>query len=316
MEVVGDLFSEYWNAREPLKNKLVSRGGQPVRKDFGAVETAANECIPSNIDVVDCVSPTQELRIPSADSVSGVGGMKLAINGFARIGGAVARIIAQREEDLQIVPINVVVPHQVRHDMTMDKWDETGDAELLLNGESSKVLGAGNTTGLPCRDTAVPVPSESSGMVHSVTSWHKQRLSFQENTRRTAFHKKAWSTGVECSTSRRTSIGKTNRFAPKVMGLWAATSSSRSRQKCRAIGDYGLSSIEAWASHDLIGSIEPRDVNNNCLVGFIARHSNLKGGPQHGVVQYESRCCSLEKVKFVRGPCARRGRPYLVYDDW
>ena len=103
---------------------------------------------------------------------------KVAINGFGRIGRAVARIIMQREGDLQLVAVNDLsdaksLAHLFKYDTVMGKWDgtvEAGDGELVINGKSVKVLAVRNPGELPWKDMGVKVVLESTGIFRTAES--------------------------------------------------------------------------------------------------------------------------------------------------
>ncbi|MHC4363137.1 MAG: glyceraldehyde 3-phosphate dehydrogenase NAD-binding domain-containing protein, partial [Planctomycetota bacterium] len=85
---------------------------------------------------------------------------KVAINGFGRIGRAVARIIMQRKGDLDLVAVNDLsdvktLAHLFKYDTVMGTWDGTIEAregELVINGKSVKVLAVRNPAELPWKD--------------------------------------------------------------------------------------------------------------------------------------------------------------------
>ena len=97
---------------------------------------------------------------------------KVAINGFGRIGRAVARIIIQRQKDLELVAVNDLsdaksLAHLFKYDTVMGKWGgtvEAGDGELVINGKSIKVLAVRNPAELPWKDMGVKVVLESTGI--------------------------------------------------------------------------------------------------------------------------------------------------------
>ena len=103
---------------------------------------------------------------------------KVAINGFGRIGRAVARIIAQRKGDLDLVAINDLsdaksLAHLFKYDTVMGKWGgtvEAGDGELVINGKSVKVLAIKNPAELPWKDMGVKVVLESTGIFRTAES--------------------------------------------------------------------------------------------------------------------------------------------------
>jgi len=97
---------------------------------------------------------------------------KVAINGFGRIGRAVARIITQRGGELEIAAINDLadaksLAHLFKYDSTMGRWGgtvEAGDGELVINGKPIKVLAVRNPAELPWGDMGVEVVVESTGI--------------------------------------------------------------------------------------------------------------------------------------------------------
>ena len=103
---------------------------------------------------------------------------KVAINGFGRIGRAVARIIFERKGDLELVAINDLadaksLAHLFKYDTVMGKWSGTvaaGDGELVINGKSVKVLAVKNPAELPWKDMGVKVVLESTGIFRKAES--------------------------------------------------------------------------------------------------------------------------------------------------
>jgi glyceraldehyde 3-phosphate dehydrogenase len=103
---------------------------------------------------------------------------KVAINGFGRIGRAVARIIFERKGDLELVAINDLadaksLAHLFKYDTVMGKWGgtvEAGDGELFINGKSVKVLAVRNPAELPWKDMGVKVVLESTGIFRKAES--------------------------------------------------------------------------------------------------------------------------------------------------
>ena len=97
---------------------------------------------------------------------------KVAINGFGRIGRAVARIIFQRQGDLELVAINDLsdaksLAHLFKYDTVMGRWNgtvEAKDGELVINGKSVKVLAVRNPAELPWKDMGVEIVIESTGI--------------------------------------------------------------------------------------------------------------------------------------------------------
>jgi len=103
---------------------------------------------------------------------------KVGINGFGRIGRAVARIIMQRNGELELVAINDLsdaksLAHLFKYDTVMGKWGgtvEAKDGNLVINGKTVKVLAVKNPAELPWKDMGVKVVLESTGIFRSAES--------------------------------------------------------------------------------------------------------------------------------------------------
>jgi len=103
---------------------------------------------------------------------------KVAINGFGRIGRAVARIIIEKDGDLDLVAINDLtdaksLAHLFKYDTVMGKWGgtvEAKDGKLVINGKSIKVLAVRNPAELPWKDMGVKVVLESTGIFRTAES--------------------------------------------------------------------------------------------------------------------------------------------------
>ncbi len=103
---------------------------------------------------------------------------KVAINGFGRIGRAVARIIMQKSKDLELVAVNDLsdaasLAHLFKYDTVMGKWNGTvkaGDGGLVINGKTVKVLAVKNPAELPWKDMGVKVVLESTGIFRTAES--------------------------------------------------------------------------------------------------------------------------------------------------
>jgi len=103
---------------------------------------------------------------------------KVAINGFGRIGRAVARIIMQRKGELDLVAINDLadaksLAHLFKYDTVMGKWSGTVEAKddaLIINGKTIKVLAVKNPAELPWKDMGVKVVLESTGIFRKAES--------------------------------------------------------------------------------------------------------------------------------------------------
>ena len=97
--------------------------------------------------------------------------VKVAINGFGRIGRAVTRILMQKKTDLELVAINDLTDaktnaHLFKYDSAMGPWEGTVSAtedSLIINGKAIKVLSVKNPAELPWKDMDVKVVLESTG---------------------------------------------------------------------------------------------------------------------------------------------------------
>ncbi len=104
--------------------------------------------------------------------------VKVAINGFGRIGRAVTRILMERSGELELVAINDLadaksLAHLFKYDTVMGKWKgtvEVGDGELIIDGKTIKVLAVRNPAELPWKDMGVEVVVESTGIFRTKES--------------------------------------------------------------------------------------------------------------------------------------------------
>lgn len=103
---------------------------------------------------------------------------KVAINGFGRIGRAVARILLQEKTDLELVAINDLsdaasLAHLFKYDTVMGKWNgsvEVKDGNLVVDGKTIKILAERNPAELPWGDMGVDIVVESTGIFRSKES--------------------------------------------------------------------------------------------------------------------------------------------------
>ena len=103
---------------------------------------------------------------------------KVAINGFGRIGRAVARILSAQGGDLELVAINDLadpkaLAHLFKYDTVMGRFDGTvevsGDG-MIINGKTVKVLAVRNPAELPWSDLGVSIAVESTGIFRTKES--------------------------------------------------------------------------------------------------------------------------------------------------
>lgn len=104
--------------------------------------------------------------------------MKIAINGFGRIGRQTLRAIFAKDSALEVVAINDLVPaetlaHLFEFDSVYGRFEGVvsvkGDT-LMVNGKAIKVLAAKNPAELPWKDLGVEVVIESTGFFTDKTS--------------------------------------------------------------------------------------------------------------------------------------------------
>ncbi|HLP86357.1 MAG TPA: type I glyceraldehyde-3-phosphate dehydrogenase [Candidatus Paceibacterota bacterium] len=100
--------------------------------------------------------------------------VKVAINGFGRIGRAFLKIAWERE-DLEIVAINDLgsiesFAYLLRHDTVYRNWNhqvEISDSNLVIDGKTIKFISEKDTTKLPWKDLDIDVVVESTGLFTS-----------------------------------------------------------------------------------------------------------------------------------------------------
>jgi len=103
---------------------------------------------------------------------------KVAINGFGRIGRAVARILLERKGDLELVAVNDLadpksLAHLFKYDTVMGKWPgsvEVKGDKLVIDGKTITVLAVRNPAELPWKDMRVEIVVESTGIFRSKES--------------------------------------------------------------------------------------------------------------------------------------------------
>lgn len=98
--------------------------------------------------------------------------IRIAINGFGRIGRLAFRIIAEQHEDVEVIAINDLVPAEnlaylLKHDsvhgqpkFTVSAKDDT----LIVDGKPTKVLSERDPAALPWRELQVDYVIESTGL--------------------------------------------------------------------------------------------------------------------------------------------------------
>jgi glyceraldehyde 3-phosphate dehydrogenase len=100
---------------------------------------------------------------------------KVAINGFGRIGRAVARIILQKDNGLELVAINDLAPpkslaHLFKYDSVMGRWNgnvSVNDNGLVIDGKEIRVTAIRSPKELPWKEMGVDIVLESTGIFRS-----------------------------------------------------------------------------------------------------------------------------------------------------
>ena len=103
---------------------------------------------------------------------------KVAINGFGRIGRAVARILLAKKGELELVAVNDLAPvkslaHLFKYDTVMGKWAGTVEAKddaIVIDGKEIRVLSERNPAKLPWSDMGVEIVVESTGIFRTKES--------------------------------------------------------------------------------------------------------------------------------------------------
>jgi glyceraldehyde 3-phosphate dehydrogenase len=103
---------------------------------------------------------------------------KVAINGFGRIGRAVARILIEKNGDLELVAINDLAPvsslaHLFKYDTVFGKWAGTVEAKddaIVINGKEIKVVAERSPANLPWAAMGVDVVVEATGIFRTKES--------------------------------------------------------------------------------------------------------------------------------------------------
>lgn len=100
--------------------------------------------------------------------------IRVAVNGFGRIGRAFLKIAWERE-DIEIVAVNDLgsiesLSYLLRHDTVYRNWGhkvETKDGNLVIDGKEVKFISEKDTTKLPWKDLNIDVVVESTGLFTS-----------------------------------------------------------------------------------------------------------------------------------------------------
>lgn len=97
--------------------------------------------------------------------------IKIAINGFGRIGRNAFKIASERD-DIEIVAVNDLtdtktLAHLLKHDSNYGTYESNVDFDeenLIVNGKKTKVLAVKDPTELPWKDLGIDVVIESTGL--------------------------------------------------------------------------------------------------------------------------------------------------------
>ena len=106
--------------------------------------------------------------------------IKVAINGFGRIGRAFLKIAWERK-DIEIVAVNdigsiISLAYLLRHDTVYHNWNhrvEISDTDFIIDGKVVKFISEKDTSKLPWKDLDIDVVVESTGLF---TSYDKAKF--------------------------------------------------------------------------------------------------------------------------------------------
>ena len=98
--------------------------------------------------------------------------MRLAINGFGRIGRPVLQRILDKHPNIEVVAINDLtdaptLAHLLRYDSNYGRYDksvEAKDGALVVDGKTIKILSEKDPANLPWKDLGVDVVFECTGL--------------------------------------------------------------------------------------------------------------------------------------------------------
>lgn len=116
--------------------------------------------------------------------------VKIGINGFGRIGRMVARAMAMRKNEFEIVAINDVGPapkihaHLFKYDTVHGFWNgEVGftDNAITVDGRQIRVLGEKDPTKLPWKDLGASVVIESTGVFTAKRDHAKGKAGYDDH---------------------------------------------------------------------------------------------------------------------------------------
>jgi len=114
--------------------------------------------------------------------------IKVAINGFGRIGRAFLKIAWDRPE-IEIVAVNDLgsiesLAYLLRHDTVYRNWNhkvEVSGTDLVIDGKTVKFISEKDTTKLPWKDLGVDVVVESTGLF---TSYDKAKFHIDQGAKK------------------------------------------------------------------------------------------------------------------------------------
>lgn len=114
--------------------------------------------------------------------------IKVAINGFGRIGRAFLKIAWERSE-LEIIAVNDLgsvenFAYLLRHDTVYRNWNHSVDisgSDLVIDGKKIKFISEKDTTKLPWKDLDIDVVVESTGLF---TSYDKAKFHLDQGAKK------------------------------------------------------------------------------------------------------------------------------------
>ncbi len=108
--------------------------------------------------------------------------IKIAINGFGRIGRSTLRIILDKYPELKVVAINdltepIILAHLFKYDSLYGiykKQVEVGDGEIIIDNKKIKIFANPAPEKLPWKELAIDVVLECTGHFRSSVGAKKQ----------------------------------------------------------------------------------------------------------------------------------------------
>lgn len=123
-----------------------------------------------------------------SENSNGARKIKVAINGFGRIGRAFLKVSWEKPE-IEIVAVNDLgsiesLAYLLRHDTVYRNWGhkvEVSGTDLIIDGKTVKFISEKDTTKLPWKDLSIDVVVESTGLF---TSYEKAKFHIDQGAKK------------------------------------------------------------------------------------------------------------------------------------